>query len=67
MLTTAADPMSGLDGLDSAGLTERLRNLELEARRVEADLADVISESQRRGVYVDDSHTSMKGWLKANV
>jgi hypothetical protein len=64
MLTSAVNPPSGLD---SAALTERLRNLELEARRVEADLAAVISDGQRRGEYGDDSHTSMKGWLKANV
>ena len=64
MLTSAVNSSSGLDG---TSLTERLRNLELEARRVEADLAAVISESQRRGEYGDDSHTSMKGWLKANA
>ena len=64
MLATEADP---LNGLDSAALTERLRSLELEARRVEAELACVISESQRRGVYGVDSHTSIKGWLKANA
>ncbi|RLE23870.1 MAG: hypothetical protein DRJ50_05475, partial [Actinobacteria bacterium] len=64
MLATQTDPLSGLD---SAGLTDRLRDLELEARRVEADLALVIGESERRGVYADDSHTSMKAWLKANL
>ena len=64
MLDTATDPLCGLD---NAALTEQFRNLELEARRLEAEMALVISEGQRRGVYGDDSHYSMKGWLKANA
>jgi len=64
MLTTETDSLAGLD---NAEVTERLRDLELQARRTEAEMAFVISESQRRGVYADDSHHSVKGWLKANV
>jgi len=64
VLATDVEPLAGLD---NAAVTLRLRNLELEARRVEADFAAVISESQRRGIYGDDSHHSVKGWLKANA
>ena len=74
MPATEADPVEGLDsagldvgGLDNAGLTERFRSLELQARRVEAEMAAMIAEGQRRGVYGDDCHLSMKGWLKANA
>ena len=69
MLATVVEPSVGFDDamLDNAGLTERFRDLELEARRVEAELASVIVEGQRRGVYGDDSHHSMKGWLRANA
>ena len=59
MPATEPDP---LEGLDNAGLTEHLRSLELQARRVEAEMAAVIVEGQRRGVYADDCHLSMKGW-----
>lgn len=64
MLASDVDPVSGLDNL---ALTERFRTLELEMRRAEAEMAVVITEGQRRGVYADDSHHSMKGWLKANA
>jgi hypothetical protein len=64
MLATDIEPVAGLDNV---GLTERFRGLELEARRVEAEMASVIGEGQRRGVYADDSHHSMKGWLRANA
>ncbi|RLE22353.1 MAG: hypothetical protein DRJ50_07810, partial [Actinobacteria bacterium] len=53
--------------LNDVGLTDRFRLLELQARQVEADMAAVVCEGQRRGVYADDSHLSMKGWLKANT
>ena len=43
MLATEVEPLAGLD---NAQVTERLRNLELEARRVEAEVAATISESQ---------------------
>ena len=64
MLITEVEPF---DGLDNVGLTERFRSLELQMRCAEAEMAAVISEGQRRGVYGDDCHHSMKGWLKANA
>jgi len=67
MLATETEPLESFAGLDNAQVTERLRDLELVLRRAEADVAAVISESQRRGVYADDSHHSVKAWLKANV
>ena len=72
MLATEVEQLSEPDdldtaGLDNAGLTERFRALELESRRLEAEIASVIAEGQRRGVYGDDCHLSMKGWCKANA
>ena len=51
--------------LDGRGLESRLKALEGERRRVEAELAAVISEVGRRGSYADDGHVSVKGWCRA--
>ncbi|MBG7605212.1 MAG: hypothetical protein IZT58_11330, partial [Actinobacteria bacterium] len=53
MLATDVEPVCGFDNavLGNVGLTERFRELELEVRRVEAEMASVIVEGQRRGVY----------------
>ena len=41
--------------------------MELEARRVEAELAVVVAEAKRRQLFLDDGHRSMAGWLRANA
>ena len=64
MLATVVDTLREID--DSA-LTAEFRSLELERRRVEAEMAAVVAEGQRRSIHVVDHHHSMTGWLKANA
>ena len=64
MLATVVDEFSGLD--DDA-LTERFRDLELLRRRLDAEMAVVIAEGERRNIAAIDAHHSMKGWLRANA
>lgn len=68
MVATTIDSLrDDLAGLDDVAVTERFRQLELEARRVEAELAVVVAEAKRRHLYLDDRHRSMAGWLRANA
>jgi hypothetical protein len=68
MVATIVDNLRNeLAGLDDATVTERFRDLELEARRVEAELAVVVAEAKRRQLFLDDGHRSMAGWLRANA
>ncbi len=68
MVTTIVDNLrTELAGLDDATVTERFRDLELQARRIEAELAVVIAEAKRRQLHLDDGHRSMAGWLRANA
>ena len=48
-----------------SGLDDRLRALELERRRVEAELAVTAGEIDRRRSYLDDGHRSLKAYLRA--
>jgi hypothetical protein len=64
MLATVVD---NLRDLDDVGLTDEFRCLELQRRRIEADLAAVVAEGQRRSIHVVDHHHSMTGWMKANA
>jgi hypothetical protein len=56
-----------LQRLDNDGVTERLRLLELERRRIEAETCALISLAQARRVPRDDGHLSVAGWLRANL
>lgn len=64
MLATVVDTLRGID--DSA-LTAEFRRLELERRRVDAEMAAVVAEGRRRSIHVVDHHHSITGWLKANA
>jgi hypothetical protein len=64
MLATAVDQLTELD--DHA-FTEHFRSLELAHRRLDAEMAAVIAEGERRCIAAVDDHHSMKGWLKANA
>ena len=46
-------------------LDERVRTLELERRRIEAELAVAVGEVDRRRSYLDDGHRSLKAYLRA--
>ncbi len=50
---------------DDAALDARLRKLELERRRIEAELATTIGEIDRRRSYLDDGHRSVKAYVRA--
>ena len=54
-----------LAGASEAELDERIRALELQRRRVEAELALTVAAAERRKVYLADGHRSMKGYLRA--
>ena len=64
MLATVVDT---LRDLDDVALTNEFRCLELVRRRIEAEMAAVVAEGQRRSIHVVDHHHSMTGWLKANA
>ena len=46
-------------------LDDRVRTLELERRRIEAELALTVGEIDRRRSYLDDGHRSLKAYLRA--
>ena len=48
-----------------SGLDDRVRALELERRRIEAELALTAGEIDRRRSYLDDGHRSLKAYLRA--
>jgi hypothetical protein len=56
-----------LMGYDDAGLTERFRDLELERRRLDAELAAITAVVDARRVWANDGHLNVKGWLRANA
>ncbi len=64
MLATVVDQLTELD--DHA-FTEQFRNLELAQRRLDAEMAAIIAEGERRNIAAVDDHHSIKGWLKANA
>ena len=54
-------------GLDNDSITARFRELELQRRRIEAEITAVVAVADARGVYGDDGHRSIKGWMRANA
>ncbi|MUH52456.1 MAG: hypothetical protein F2789_14740, partial [Actinobacteria bacterium] len=52
-------------GRDLGELTALFTELELERRRVDARLAMVVGEVDRRGLYAIDGHATVKGWCRA--
>ncbi len=48
-----------------SSLDDRVRSLELERRRIEAELALTSGEIDRRRSYLDDGHRSLKAYLRA--
>ena len=61
------DLVAELMELDNGSITERFRELELERRRIDAEIAAVVAVADARGVYGDDGHRSIKGWMRANA
>ena len=52
---------------DDPALIERLRTNELENRRIAAEQAAITREVERRGLFRDDGHRSVKAFLRANL
>ncbi len=59
------EAVSGLLDLTDTELHERLGKLELQRRRIDAELAATISLAEARQLHQRDAHRSMKGYLKA--
>jgi hypothetical protein len=52
---------------DDEALTERFRELELQRRAIEAEMARIVSAGERRGLHAVDGHRSMKQWIIAQT
>ncbi len=64
MFTEIVDRVGALD--DDA-LTSRLREIELEQRRSEAELAAVVAEAERRRLHEAEANRTMRTWLRAHT
>lgn len=62
-----ASVVGSIQSLDDDGITARLRELELERRRIDAETYALITLAQARGVHRQDGHLSVAGWLRANL
>jgi hypothetical protein len=58
---------SSIGGSSDDELTDRLRAIELEQRRLEAELALVVAESARRELHRDERHRSIASWLRSHT
>ena len=56
-----------VSGSDVRGLSALFAELDAERRRVEARLAVVVGEVDRRGLYAVDGHATAKGWCRASA
>ena len=62
--TSVEELVEELMASSDADLDERVRTLELERRRLEAELALAAGEIDRRRSYQDDGHRSLKAYLR---
>jgi hypothetical protein len=56
-----------LIGVEDSELTDRFRALELERRRIDAEMAAIVREGERRGIHTVDGHRTMKHWVRAQI
>jgi hypothetical protein len=56
-----------LNDVDDDELTARFRELELELRRREAEMAAVVAEADRRGLPRADGHRGIGNWMRAHA
>lgn len=59
------DLLEAAMGETNAGLDERIRANELALRELQAERAALLAVAEHRGVFRDDGHRSMKGYLRA--
>ncbi|HSP27920.1 MAG TPA: DUF222 domain-containing protein, partial [Ilumatobacteraceae bacterium] len=60
-----APPLDQFSECDDTALTERFRQLELQRRAIEAEMARIVSAGERRELHAVDGHRSMKQWIIA--
>jgi hypothetical protein len=63
--TSVEGLVEGLMECSDSDLDGRVRALELERRRIDAELAMTVGEIDRRRSYLDDGHRSIKAYLRA--
>ena len=56
-----------LDVLDGRQLAGRLGDVERTIRKLEAVAVSIVAEADRREVFRDDGHVSVRGWVKASL
>lgn len=59
--------VENLIDVGDAELTEKFRALELERRRLDAEMAAIVQEGQRRSLHGLDGHRTMKHWVRAQI
>ncbi|MEO1057491.1 MAG: DUF222 domain-containing protein [Actinomycetota bacterium] len=59
--------VDALMNLDDAALTDEFRSLELRRREVEARMAAIVRESERRSLPAEDGHRSVTAWVRAHT
>ncbi len=57
----------GLDGLGGRELAARLGDVERAIRKLEAVAVSIVAAADRRAVFRDDGHASVRGWVKASL
>jgi hypothetical protein len=67
MVATAVAPLAELAALDDESVVARLRELELEHRRREAEIAVLVGEAQRRRLGAGDGHRHVRNLLRAEL
>ena len=64
---TFEEVTSFVAGLCDDELTERLRSLETDRRRVEAETAVVVAEAKRRALHQEERHRTIGSWLRSHT
>ena len=57
----------GLEGLGGRELAARLGEVERTIRKLEAVAASIVATADRREVFGEDGHVSVRGWVKASL
>ena len=56
-----------IDSLDGRALAARLGEVERAIRKLEAEAASIIATADRRELFREDGHASVRGWVKASI
>ena len=56
-----------MEGLDGRELAARLGDVERTIRKLEAVAASIVATADRREVFGEDGHVSVRGWVKASI